>query len=64
MEKLNQFKKKKKKKKNSLSSIQTEVAIKFPKKLYFPAENQLGAERVKWEENTTKSWNSTTYLLG
>ena len=30
-----------------LSSIKTKVAIKFPKKLYFSAENRLGAERVK-----------------
>ena len=29
-----------------LSSIKTKVALKFPKKLFFPAENQLGAERL------------------
>ena len=32
--------------KNSLSSIKTEVATKFPKKLFFSDENQLGTERV------------------
>ena len=30
-----------------LSSIETKVAIKFPKLFFFPAKNRLGAERVE-----------------
>ena len=50
MKKFNQLAKKKKKKKKCkifLSSIKTEVAVKFPKKLFFfSTENWFGAERV------------------
>ena len=53
MKKFNQLAKKKLFK-IFLSSIKTKVAIKFPKKLFFSAENWLGVERVKKRKKKEK----------